>query len=128
MEKAGVKKRDIKFFSKRNGGIVIVHSDFGKRYADALESDNEVKNYKCNVELDQTKYIHVQAIGIRKSYFSTIWTTDFLIEYIDGKTAVREIVVPSTLLSKAILEKLEFSRRYWEQQGINDWKVVLLEA
>ena len=128
MEKANSKKRDIRFYSEKNEAICIVHSDYAKKYAQLLETNEEVKHYKACVPLEKQKYEHVAKIGLRKNYFNTEWATDFLIFYVDGRFGVREIVSANEDLSKqATLEKLEFSRRYWTQQGAFDWKILILK-
>ena len=29
---------------------------------------------------------------------------------------------------EAVLEQLELSRRYWEVEGVSDWKIILVEG
>ena len=52
--------------------------------------------------------------------------SDFLIHFADGRTGVRELVTAGGLRRKNIVEKLEFSRRYWAATDVDEWKVVLL--
>lgn len=128
MEKANSKKRDIRFYSNKNGAICLVHSDYAKKYALLLEKDENVKGYKACVPLEKQKYEHVAKIGLRKNYFDMDWATDFLLNYVDGRFGIREILTPSdNLLKRSTLEKLEFSRRYWTQQSAYDWKILLLK-
>lgn len=117
MEKAGQKTRDIRFFSEKNGRMVCVHIKEAREYTRWLECQSWVVSYECNVE----RYQYVNPIDIRKEYFSTQWGSDFLLHYADGRIAVREIVSPQDLDRRAVLERLEFSRRYWKSLDV-DWK------
>lgn len=56
---------------------------------------------------------------------SETYTTDFVLHYDDGHTAVREAVFRSFLSRPSVAEKLELSRRYWQQQGISDWGIII---
>lgn len=71
------------------------------------------------------RYQYVSPVDIRKEYFSVQWSSDFLLHYADGRTAVREIVSPQDFGRRAVLEKLEFSRRYWKPLDV-DWKLLIL--
>ena len=126
MEKEGNRKRDIRFFSAKNSDMITVHSYEAKKYADKLESDEGVKSYKANVELEgfQDK---ISLAGIRKLYRACAWTTDFLIEKVDGGVAVREGVGADALEKRSELEKLELSRRYWAVAHVEDWAIVQID-
>ena len=56
---------------------------------------------------------------------SETYTTDFVLHYDDGHTAIREAVFRSYLSRPSVAEKLELSRRYWQQQGISDWGIII---
>ena len=51
--------------------------------------------------------------------------SDFLLRYSVGSMAVREIVRPEMLQKRAVIERLELSRRYWAALDIKDWRIVL---
>lgn len=53
------------------------------------------------------------------------WTTDFVIRTADGRTAIREFADAQDVSKKAVMEKLELSRRYWSVLDITDWKLVV---
>ena len=124
MQKATTKGREIKFFSEKNQAMVRVFSEEARRYAKQLETDDAVVNYQSCVRLNPEEYIHVSKIGLRKQYFSAEWVTDFLLQLSNGKLAVREVIRETDLEGNGTLERLEFSRRYWQQQGILDWKII----
>lgn len=124
MEKAGQKTRDIRFYSGKNSQMVCIHTRQAREYTRWLESQSWVESYECNVELDTGRYQHISPIDIRKEYFSVLWSSDFLLHYADGRTAVREIVSPQDFTRRAVMEKLEFSRRYWQALDV-DWKLLV---
>lgn len=128
MEKKQSRVREIKFYSKKNGEMSLVHSERAKAYAAFLERSPDVEKYECCVPLEKSSYIHIETVGIRKSYFSTDWTTDFRVKFADGRIGVFEMAKLSELLKDSIIQKLEFSRRYWSQQGVSFWKILLVEG
>jgi hypothetical protein len=69
--------------------------------------------------------VHVNPVEIRPQFFEIDWASDFLIHFADGRLAVREVTTLEQLQKKAIVTKLELSRRYWKSMGIDDWKLVL---
>ncbi len=84
-------------------------------------------SYEAGVPLSVERYPNIDRIGIRPAYCETEWTSDFLLRYADGRTGVRELVTAVGQLEKrAILERLEFSRRYWSVLDVSDWKVVVI--
>ena len=128
MEKFKEKTREIRFHSPKNNTVVVVHSDLEKKYAGILEKQEDVVSYESNVPLNQSEYNHVRQLGIRKSYLSTLWASNFLLHYADGRFGIRELVLAGDIMKQSVLQQLEFSRRYWEQQHAYDWKIVLMEA
>lgn len=125
MDKAGQKTRDIRFWSEKNGQMVCVHSKQAREYTRWIECQSWVVSYECSVELDMQRYQYVNPVDIRKEYFSVQWCSDLLLHYADGQTAIREIVSPLDFGRRAVLEKLEFSRRYWKHLEV-DWKLLIM--
>ena len=119
MERAGKKTRDIQFFSKKNGGMVCLHSPAARDYAKYLEGQPWIESYEAGAPLSEE-------LGIRSLYFKTPWVSDFLLHYADGRRGVRELVREDTLQKASTIERLEFSRRYWAATDVDEWKVVLL--
>lgn len=124
MEKAKGKYRDIKFFSEKNSAVLCVHNKTARAFAAWLEKNEVVSSYEVNVPFDNQKLVNVNPVEIRPLYFKTEWASDFLIHYIDGSKAVREITTLQALQKLANVEKLELSRRYWKMMGIDNWKLV----
>jgi hypothetical protein len=124
MEKVGVKTRDIKFFSSKNDAVVLVHNKTARDYADWLEHQAWVESYETGYPLDKAQMVHVNPVEIRPQFFEIDWASDFLIHFADGRLAVREVTTLEQLQKKAIVTKLELSRRYWKSMGVDDWKLV----
>ena len=127
MNKAGVKCRDLNFYSRKNQSMVCVHSEMARAYAGFLEADDSVETYEAGVRLDTERYCYVDPVDIRAYYFTTAWETDFVIHYRDGRTGIREIVTEEMLNKRANIEKLEFSRRYWSASAADEWKIAVME-
>lgn len=126
MEKIGQKTRNITFYSEKNGKMICLHSRHARDYAKYLEVQSWVERYEAGLPLSQELYAHVSSVGIRGAYFQVPWASDFLIYFADGRKGIRELVAADGLRRKNIVEKLEFSRRYWSATDIDSWKVVLL--
>ena len=125
MEKLTAKTRDIKFFSKKNGGMVTVHSIWAKKYAEMLEDDDWIKFYRTNVALENWGG-KISTIGLRTAYLQTDWSSDFMLVMQDDSVAIQELATAADLKKKAEIEKLEISRRYWKVAHVNDWGVVMV--
>lgn len=126
MEKIGQKTRNISFYSEKNGKMICLHSRHARDYAKYLEAQSWVERYEAGPPLSQELYAHISSVGIRGAYFQVPWASDFLIHFADGRKGIRELVATEGLRRKNIIEKLEFSRRYWAATDVDDWKVVLL--
>lgn len=126
MEKFNVRTRIIKFSSLKNQCIIKTHSRDARLYAEFLEKEKSIWKYESLVKLDIEKYKHISSVGIRKSYFENEWTSDFVITNEDGTISIRELAKSGDLDKRAAIERLEFSRRYWVQTNIKDWKIVIM--
>ena len=127
MDKAGIKTRDIRFFSGKNNQIICIHSKWARDYAKYLEQQPWVQSYQAVVPLEPDYMQYVSPIDIRSLYFKSEWATDFLIRFVDGRKGVRELVHREDLTKRAMVERLELSRRYWAVRDIDEWKVVLVD-
>jgi hypothetical protein len=127
MDKTGKKCRDISFRSDKNQSVICVHSREAREYARVLEEDSNVISYEPCYTLELERYQFVNPLDIRRDYFATEWATDFLLHYADGRIGIREIATKDSLKKRAMIEKLEFSRRYWSASQAADWKIVMIE-
>lgn len=125
MKKAGVRTRDIQFFSEKNQAMICVHSRRARDFARWLEGQPWVKTYQTCVPLERDRFQHMNPVDIRGEYLQICWTTDFLIHTADRRTAVREFVDARDFIKKAVIEKLELSRRYWAITDVTDWRLVV---
>lgn len=125
MEKAGKKRRDIVFYSEKNGTMITVHNEAARAYSKYLEERPEVASYESCKLLDRGRLNSVQKTDIRGDYFKTDWVSDFYIHNADGTIGVREVICTNDLTRRAEVEKLELSRRYWSLMGVQDWKLVI---
>lgn len=128
MDRAGKRARDIKFHSKKNGKLVLVHSEEARAYTKYLEERPEVASYEAGRPLDAERLNVIQKTDIRGEYFTQPWASDFYIRFTDGTVGIREIVKAGALTKRAEVEKLELSRRYWAARGIANWKIVIVEG
>ena len=126
MERAGVKARDIQFYSEKNGKLVCLHSRQARDYAKYLEEQPWVSTYEAGALLSEELYCHISKVGIRGPYFKRQWASDFLLHYADGRSGIRELVKRDALYKPSTIEQLEFSRRYWSVMDVDEWKIVLL--
>lgn len=124
MTKAGNKTRDLSFMSAKNGRTMTVHTEQAMQYAMRLESDPAVSSYVTNHPLEQDKIEPEQ--GVRKQYYETQWTTDFVVMFADGTMGVRELVKKNKLSQRSEIEKLQLSQSYW-QKITAGWKIVITQ-
>lgn len=124
MTKAGNKTRDLSFMSAKNGRTMTVHTEQAMQYAMRLESDPAVSSYVTNHPLEQDKIEPEQ--GVRKQYYETQWTTDFVVMFADGTMGVRELVTKNKLSQRSEIEKLQLSQSYWQKITTN-WKIVITQ-
>ena len=113
MTKAGNKTRDLSFMSAKNGRTMTVHTEQAMQYAMRLENDPAVSSYVTNHPLEQDKIEPEQ--GVRKSYYETQWTSDFVITFTDCTMGIRELVSASKLTKRSEIEKLQLSHSYWQK-------------
>lgn len=123
MEKFKSNRRDIQLYSKKNGKLLILHSEKALVYAQRLEENPCVIGYESCVLLETEGMARVNPLDIRAEYLhgSTTWESSFLVEHEDSTRGICELVECSESLQKrAVVEKLELSRRYWAGMGIWD--------
>lgn len=126
MEEVKNRSRDIRFYSKKNEKLFTVHSPIARRYAQMLEDDPDVISYKASMPLDDSSVKGVRRIRIRKNYFDTKWSSDFVIYRQSGTATVRELCTRAQLQKLSHIERLELSRRYWADAHVYDWAVVIV--
>ena len=128
MEKCNEKKQEIRYYSNKNSKLLTVKSNVVRAYTKHLEDRETVKEFEVHKKLIPERVQQLQRVDIRKDYIDSEWETDVYITYSDGSNGVREIVKEEWLERRAVVEKLELSRRYWKSIGITNWKIVIMEG
>lgn len=125
MQKQGKQTRVFRFYSEKNKAMCSVHSVVARDYTKWLEEREDVRGYEADIAWDTAFLVRIDRVDIRGSYLKTDWQSDFRLYFADGHIGIREMMHKEKLQERAVLEKLELSRRYWKAQGVEDWKVVL---
>lgn len=86
-------------------------NDIESKYADRLQDNPSIKEFKCNVLLD----------GMELGEY----TSDFVATKIDGELLVRECVYRKHLSKPMTAKMLDASRNYWRRRGVTDWGIVI---
>lgn len=96
---------------KRNlskcNGVCRTYDKIQYVYADLLEKSNLIKEFECNVLLDNTEY-----------------TSDFVCIKTDNDLMVRECIERKLITKPRTVKLLDFSREYWLKHGVEDWGIV----
>lgn len=95
--------------------VCRTYNDIQFAYADILEKDSLVIEFRCNVVLS-----NIELDGT--------FTTDFLITKINGDLYVRECVRRDMISKPLTVKLLDASRTYWLRRGIEDWGIVIDET
>ena len=110
MRKKNYKGRCEKRTLSKCKGICKTYDNIQSAYADVLENSEDIREFKCNVELEGMEY-----------------TTDFLCITIDDDYIVRECVFKKHLSKPMTVKLLDASREYWLRRGVTDWGLVVNE-
>ena len=97
--------------SKCVDGVARTYSVLEAKYADKLEADFNVKEFRCQVLLERLE------IGE--------YCSDFVATKVDGDLMVRECVFRKHLTKPVTGKLLDASRNYWMRRGVSDWGIVV---
>ena len=114
MRKQIQKERCTKIKLEKCPRVCCLYDKVQLAVARMLNADPSIVQIECNIPLSLDE-IPNDDLNLP----SETYTTDF------GKIAVREAVFRSHLSRPSVAERLELSRRYWQQQGINDWGIII---
>ena len=92
-------------------GICKTYDAIQSAYADMLQSDDSILEFRCNVLMDDLD------IGD--------YTTDFVCTKSNGDLMIRECVFRSHLAKPMTVKLLDASRNYWFRRGVPDWGLVI---
>lgn len=116
------------FFSKKNRKTMTVYGDLARKAAAVFEEDNSILGYTVNLDIVDPEH-KVEPRDIPQRYFGHEWASDFLLQYVDGSEKIVEVVDEQELegpRGKALCEKLEISRRYWQAAGVPAWGIIIM--
>ena len=99
--------------SKCANGVARTYNVLESKYADKLEADPNVKEFRCQVLLEGLE------IGE--------YCSDFVATKVDGDLMVRECVYRKDLLKLSTGKLLDASRNFWRRSGVEDWGIVVEE-
>lgn len=97
--------------SKCADGVARTYNIIESRYADKLEQNPDVKEFRCQVLLD----------GLEMGEYCS----DFVAAKMDGDLMVRECVFRKHLTKPMTAKLLDASRLYWRRRGVGDWGIVV---
>lgn len=97
--------------SKCADGVARTYNVIESRYADKLEENPDVKEFRCQVLLEGLE------IGE--------YCSDFVATKLDGDLMVRECVFRKHLTKPMTAKLLDASRLYWRRRGVTDWGIVV---
>lgn len=97
--------------SKCADGVAKTYTDIESRFADMLQEDVAVKDFRCNVLLD----------GLAEGEYCS----DFVCTKTDGDLMIRECVYRKVLTKPMTVRLLDASREYWLRHGVSDWGIVI---
>ena len=108
MRKRGFKGRCEKRVLSKCQGVCRTYDAIQAVYADRLQADETLREFRCNVPLDDGEYM-----------------TDFLCTNTDGELMVRECVQRKRLAKPMTVKLLDLSLTYWTRHGVEDWGIVV---
>lgn len=113
MKKKGYKgsRCEKRYLSKCADGVAKTFTDIESRFADLLQKDNEIKEFRCNVFLE--------------GFSEGEYCSDFVCIKIDGDMMVRECVYRKMICKPLNVRLLDASRQYWLKHGVSDWGIVV---
>lgn len=92
-------------------GVCRTYDEIEFHYADMLQSDKNITEFRCHVLLD----------GLTEGEY----TSDFVCTKSDGDMMVRECVARKHLTKPMTVKLLDLSRQYWLNRGVTDWGLVI---
>ena len=111
MNKKNPKTRCIRKQLTKCADVCRCYDKIQSVYADLLEENDEIVEFKCNVLLE----------GLELGEY----TSDFVCTKTDGTLRVRECVERKNLTRPYTAKLLDASRNYWTKRGVEDWGIVI---
>lgn len=111
MKPVNIKDRCTKKCIKKCEEVVRLYDEIQLAYASVLEKNAEIEKIKCNVP----------TVSIDGNAFMS----DFVCTKTNGDIMVRECVHRNKLSLPRTAKLLDASRKYWIEQGVTDWGIVI---
>lgn len=92
-------------------GVARTYNAIESGYAEKLEGNQDVKEFRCQVALE----------GLESGEYCS----DFVATKADGDLMVRECVYRKHLIKPTTARLLDASRGYWMRRGVTDWGIVV---
>ena len=90
-------------------GVCRTYSDLQLAYAQQLQADENIAEFRCNVPLENFELT------------DGAYTTDFVCTTITGEVLVRECIKRNLIERPKTIKMLE----YWAQRSVMDWGLVI---
>ena len=94
-------------------GVCRTYSDIQLAYAQQLQADESIAEFRCNVLLEDFELT------------DGAYTTDFVCTTITGDVIVRECIKRNLIERPKTIKMLDASREYWAAHGVTDWGLVI---
>ena len=113
MKKKGYKgsRCEKRYLSKCADGVAKTFTDIESRFADLLQKDGNIKEFRCNVLLE--------------GFPEGDYCSDFVCIKTDGDMMIRECAYRKILTKPMTVRLLDASREYWLKHGVSDWGIVV---
>lgn len=113
MRNSNNKPRCEKLSLSKHPGVCRTYSDIQLAYAQQLQADDNIVEFRCNVPLENFELT------------DGAYTTDFVCKLINGEVMVRECVKKNLIERPKTIKMLDASREYWAERGVMDWGLVI---
>ena len=92
-------------------GIVRSYSKLQDKFAQMLDEDESVLEYRVNVDIGKIPH------------FDYLYTTDFVVKKKDGSLHAYEVIQRKHLSKPLTAELLDFSRNFWSKRSVS-WGII----
>ena len=113
MRNSNSKVRCEKLSLSKCPGVCRTYSDIQLAYAQQLQADESIAEFRCNVPLQDFELTDGS------------YTSDSVCTTTTGEVIVWECIKKNLIERPKTIKMLDASREYWEQRGVTDWGLVI---
>ena len=113
MRNSNSKVRCEKLSLSKCPGVCRTYSDIQLAYAQQLQADESIAEFRCNVPLQDFELTDGS------------YTSDFVCTTTTGEVIVWECIKKNLIERPKTIKMLDASREYWAARGVTDWGVVI---